>query len=86
VLLSLGFFFELYDLLYSGYVAPVLIKSGLLSATTNGLFGLTGVASFIAALFGGLFISTIACGFFLADRFGRRAVSRIRCFSTPQPR
>lgn len=73
VLLSLGFFFELYDLLYSGYVAPGLVKSGILSATTHGLFGTTGVASFIAALFAGLFIGTIACGF-LADRFGRRAV------------
>src|SRR6201996_8509659 len=73
VLLSLGFFFELYDLLYSGYVAPGLVKSGLLTATTHGLFGSTGVASFIAALFSGLFIGTIACGF-LADRFGRRAV------------
>ncbi|AOK11904.1 MULTISPECIES: MFS transporter [Burkholderia] len=73
VLLSLGFFFELYDLLYSGYVAPGLVKSGILSATTHGLFGTTGVASFIAALFSGLFIGTIACGF-LADRFGRRAI------------
>jgi putative MFS transporter len=73
VLLSLGFFFELYDLLYSGYVAPGLVKSGILTATTHGLFGSTGVASFIAALFSGLFIGTIACGF-LADRFGRRAV------------
>lgn len=73
VLLSLGFFFELYDLLYSGYVAPGLIRSGILSATTPGLFGTSGVASFIAALFSGLFIGTIACGF-LADRFGRRAV------------
>ncbi|KVM74188.1 MFS transporter [Burkholderia ubonensis] len=73
VLLSLGFFFELYDLLYSGYVAPGLVKSGILSATTHGLFGTTGVASFIAALFAGLFIGTIACGF-LADRFGRRAI------------
>ena len=73
VLLSLGFFFELYDLLYTGYVAPGLVKSGLLTATTHGLFGTTGIASFIAALFSGLFIGTIACGF-LADRFGRRAI------------
>ncbi|MBN3756401.1 MFS transporter [Paraburkholderia sp. Tr-20389] len=73
VLLSLGFFFELYDLLYSGYVAPGLVKSGILSTTTHGLFGMTGVASFIAALFAGLFIGTIACGF-LADKFGRRSV------------
>jgi MFS transporter, putative metabolite:H+ symporter len=72
-LLSLGFFFELYDLLYSGYVAPGLVKSGILTSTTNGFFGFTGVASFIAALFAGLFIGTIACGF-LADRFGRRAI------------
>ena len=73
VLLSLGFFFELYDLLYSGYVAPGLVKSGILTSTTVGLFGMTGVASFIASLFLGLFIGTIACGF-LADRFGRRAI------------
>ncbi|QNB06712.1 MFS transporter [Herbaspirillum frisingense] len=72
-LLSLGFFFELYDLLFSGYVAPGLVKSGILTATTAGLFGTTGVASFIAALFGGLFVGTITCGF-LADRFGRRAI------------
>jgi MFS transporter, putative metabolite:H+ symporter len=73
VLLSLGFFFELYDLLYSGYVAPGLVKSGILTSTTVGLFGMTGVASFIASLFSGLFIGTIACGF-LADRYGRRAI------------
>jgi putative MFS transporter len=37
------------------------------------LFGTSGVASFIAALFCGLFVGTISCGF-LADRFGRRAI------------
>jgi MFS transporter, putative metabolite:H+ symporter len=66
VLLSLGFFFELYDLLYSGYVAPGLVRSGL-------LHGPNGVAAFISALFAGLFVGTIGCGF-LADRFGRRAI------------
>jgi putative MFS transporter len=73
LLLSFGMFFELYDLLFSGYIAPSLVKSGVLTASTPGLFGTTGVASFIAALFTGLFIGTIACGF-LADRFGRRGI------------
>ena len=72
-LLGFGMFFELYDLLFSAYVAPSLVKSGVLTAATAGLFGTTGVASFIAALFTGLFIGTLLCGF-LADRFGRRAI------------
>ena len=73
ILLGFGMFFELYDLLFSAYVAPSLVKSGVLTAKTTGLFGTTGVASFIAALFTGLFIGTILCGF-LADRYGRRAI------------
>lgn len=72
-LLSLGLFFELYDLMFSGFIAPGLVRDGILTSTTHGLFGTTGIASFIAALFAGLFVGTAACGF-LADRFGRRAV------------
>ncbi len=73
ILLSLGGFFEFYDLMFTGYVAPGLVKSGILSATTPGLFGTSGVAGFVAALFAGLFVGTLVFGF-VADRFGRRPV------------
>jgi putative MFS transporter len=73
ILLSCGFFFEMYDLLYTGYIAPGLVKSGLYSAASHEMFSSASIASFIASLFAGLFVSTIACGF-LADRFGRRPV------------
>ena len=84
VLLGFGMFFELYDLLFTAYVAPSLVKSGVLTARTPGLFGTTGVASFIAALFAGLFVGTLLCGF-LADRYGRRAIFTGRCSGTRRP-
>lgn len=72
-LISLGGYFEVYDLFFTGYVAPGLFADKIFTSTTTSLFGMTGLASFIAALFTGLFIGTIACSF-LADRFGRRAI------------
>jgi putative MFS transporter len=72
-LISLGGFFEIYDLFFTGYVAPGLFSDKIITPTTTSLFGMTGLASFIAALFTGLFIGTIACSF-LADKFGRRAI------------
>jgi MFS transporter, putative metabolite:H+ symporter len=65
ILLSLGGFFEFYDIFFTGYIAPALIRSGI--------FGTRGIAAFIAAMFSGLFIGTGLFGF-VADRFGRRAI------------
>jgi putative MFS transporter len=72
-LLSLGGFFEFYDLFFTGYVAPGLLREHILTPTTPGLFGTTGIAGFIAALFSGLFVGTMLFGF-VADRFGRRTI------------
>ena len=72
-LLSLGGFFEFYDLFLTAYVAPSLVREHILTATTPGLFGTSGVAGFVAALFAGLFVGTMLFGF-VADRFGRRSV------------
>ena len=72
-MLSLGGFFEFYDLFLAAYVAPGLVKSGVLTTTTPGLFGTSGVAGFVAAFFLGLFVGTALFGF-VADRFGRRII------------
>src|SRR5579885_1945052 len=58
ILLSLGGFFEIYDLFLTGYLAPGLTRSGLLSTTTASFFGFSGVGAFVAATFAGLFAGT----------------------------
>jgi MFS transporter, putative metabolite:H+ symporter len=72
-LISLGGWFELYDLFFTGYIAPGLARSGLLTNTTQSLFGLSGMGAFIAATFAGLFLGTFFLGF-LSDHYGRRFV------------
>jgi len=72
-LLSLGGFFEFYDMFFTGYIAPGLVRSGILTPSTHGLFGTTGIAGFVAAMFSGMFLGTALFGF-VADRFGRKTI------------
>lgn len=72
-LLSLGAFFEIYDLLMTAYVSPGLILAGVFAEGHAGAFGLSDQAAFAASTFAGLFIGTLAFGS-VADRFGRRTV------------
>jgi MFS transporter, putative metabolite:H+ symporter len=72
-LLSFGGWFEFYDLFFTAYVALGLFKAGIFKPTTPSLFDPQSFASFVAALFAGLFIGTIAFSW-LSDRFGRRSI------------
>lgn len=73
LLISLGGFFEVYDLIFTGYIAPGMARSGVLATTTETFFGFQGIAGFIAATFAGLFVGTFFLGF-LPDKYGRKAV------------
>jgi putative MFS transporter len=73
ILLSLGACFEFYDLFFSAYIAPAFYSSGIFTPTTKGFLGIDGFASFVAALFAGLFVGTLVFSP-VADRFGRRAI------------
>jgi len=72
-LISLGGWFEFYDLFFTAAVGPGLVKSGIFKPPGSNPFDIDSLASFIAALFTGLFIGTIAFSW-LADRFGRRSI------------
>ncbi len=70
-LLSLGGMFEFYDLFMTGYVVPGLVKAGVLTSVSIGMF--SGPALFVASTFFGLFIGTFVFGF-VADKYGRRVI------------
>jgi putative MFS transporter len=72
-LLSLGGWFEFYDLFFTAYVAIGLFKEGLFKPTTRGLFDLHSFASFVGALFAGMFVGTLVFSW-VSDRFGRRSI------------
>ena len=79
ILLSLGGAFEYYDLFFTGYVAPGMVKAGLFSPELLGplsvltSLGIQGIGTFVFATFAGLFVGAMAFGS-AADRYGRRTV------------
>src|SRR5690349_342758 len=73
VLLSLGACFEFYDLFFSAYIAPAFYSNGIFTPTTKGFLGIEGFASFVAALFAGLFVGTLIFSP-VSDRFGRKVI------------
>lgn len=73
LLLALGGWFEIYDMFFTAYVGPGMVKSGIFSNTTASFFGFSGLAGFVAATFAGLFIGTFFLGR-LSDVYGRRFI------------
>lgn len=79
VLISLGGVFEFYDLFFTAYVAPGMVKSGLFSPASLGpiaslkVIGQAGFGTFVFATFAGLWVGTLLLGQ-VADRLGRRKV------------
>lgn len=72
-LLSLGAFFEIYDLLMTAYISPGLIQAGVFAEGHKAAFGLSDQAAFASSTFAGLWVGTLIFGS-VADRMGRRAV------------
>jgi len=72
-LISLGGFFEFYDIFLTAYIAPGLYKSGIFNPASSNVFGLDSIATFIAVFFAGLFVSTLFLSR-IADRFGRKTI------------
>lgn len=71
--LSIGGFFEVYDLFQMTYLPAGMIRDGIFHAGARGAFGISDQGALGAATFAGLFIGEMFVSR-LADRFGRRAL------------
>jgi putative MFS transporter len=79
LLISLGGVFEFYDLFFTGYVAPGMIRSGLFTPASLGIFAglrsiaVAGFGTFVFCTFAGLWVGVVLFSQ-VADRAGRRVV------------
>ncbi|RQR46749.1 MULTISPECIES: MFS transporter [unclassified Burkholderia] len=71
--LSVGGFFEIYDLFQMTYLPPGLIRDGIFHAGSHGVLGMSDQGALGAATFAGLFVGEMFVSR-LADRIGRRAL------------
>jgi MFS transporter, putative metabolite:H+ symporter len=78
-LISFGGVFEFYDVFFTAYVAPGMLKSGLFTPESLGVFSslaavrVAGFGTFVFSTFAGLWFGVVALGH-VADRFGRKSV------------
>ncbi len=74
LLLSLGGYFEYYDLFLTAYIGPeARTAAAFFSSTSGSFFAIAGLASFVSSTFIGLFLGTMIFSF-TADRLGRRFI------------
>ena len=79
VFLALGGFFEFYDIFFTGYVAPGMVKAGLFTTTSLGAFNalhaisVAGFGIFVFATFAGFWVGVLLFSQ-VADKLGRRAI------------
>lgn len=69
--LSLGGFFEVYDLALTSLMSPLLVRAGVFRIDSSGMFGVSDQATFAFLTMLGLFVGALGFARF-TDRFSRR--------------
>lgn len=70
--ISLGGFFEVYDLAFTSLMSPLLVRDGVFRGGADGLFGLPDQATFAFVTMLGLYVGSLAFSA-VGDRFSRKS-------------